>query len=105
MSNSTVECYVGESIQLQIVEAELDGTAFTTVTSSISAVTKEDGSAISSGTFTYTATLPGFDSATPGWYYNTTAPTSAGMIHGHGTLVNTGATGKWHCTMNVRNHT
>lgn len=105
MGQTTEFCYVGESIQLQIVEAELDGTAFTTATSTTAAVTKEDGTSITSGSFTYTATLPGFDEATPGWYLNTTAPTTAGRIHGHGTIVYSSATGKWHCSIDVRNLT
>ena len=106
ISGVTNECFVGEGLQLQIIDPRLDdGAIMSTVDSTSYTITDEGGTQISTGTLSYTATLPYFDEDTPGWYANVTAPSTAGKIHGHATITKSAVPGKWHAVMLVRDQT
>ena len=97
------DAYPGTAIQVQLVEPKLDGVAITTADSTSCVLTTAQGATISTGTFSYTASLP--NTAKAGWFANMTVPDSPQRCHIHSTLVKSGATMKWHDTLLVKDFT
>jgi hypothetical protein len=100
------EGIVGTSKQLQIVEPALDGVAITTADSTAWSLIDEAGTTLSSGTMTYSASLPaatvGGASPGEGWFANYDLPNTPQITHIHMTMVKSGTTMKWHDTVVVK---
>lgn len=94
------EGYTSTSMQKQLVELKLDDAIITSADQATWTLTDAQGASLSTGDFTYTATLP--ITAKEGWYGNFNLPDTPQTCHLHSVIVKSQATMKWHDVIKVK---